>query len=296
MSPSETLKILGRPVAYHPRLARLFGSVNAAILFGQLVYWSDTVDHELGIHKTAAQIEEETGLSPKEQDTARKKLKNLGVLHETYKRAVHRLYFKVDFDAYDKLVLDFLTTAKAENTKPQSNESLICDEGNSETQKGDSRKAKGRFAKSKKGIREKQKGDSSKEVSLNLDNLDNNINNINNNINNIYTRTRHPETKKMGVWEQSVKLLVENGVEEQIAVDFIAVRKSKRAALTQTAFKKLLREAAKANLTLNQVCQLCAEKNWQGFEAAWLVNTQNTQYRPSVKDVPHHTEGGRLSW
>lgn len=138
MSPSETLKLLGRPIAYHPRLARLLGSVNAAILFGQLVYWSDKTAHELGIYKTAAQIEDETGLSAKEQETARNKLKAHGVLHETHKRLEHRLYFRIDFAAYDKLVYKYLADSETENTESPNDESPNDKSEIPETQKGDS--------------------------------------------------------------------------------------------------------------------------------------------------------------
>ena len=83
MRASDFLRYTGRPIAYHPRLAKPLGSVNAAILFGQLVYWHDKTNNPLGVYKTALEIEEETGLSIKEQETARKKLKERGVLIET---------------------------------------------------------------------------------------------------------------------------------------------------------------------------------------------------------------------
>ncbi|PIT51862.1 hypothetical protein BHC44_09645 [Snodgrassella alvi] len=301
MSPSETLKLLGRPIAYHPRLAKLLGSVNAAILFGQFVYWSDKTEHELGIYKTAAQIEDETGLSAKEQETARKKLKEHGVLHETHKRLEHRLYFRIDFAAYDELVCKHLANSETENTESPNDESPNDKSEIPETQKGDS-------GIDKSGIREAtnegfagaQMGDSYKGA------LDYNNRLLHKNTENIYTGTAKPPCeekqttgeKKLGVWAEGLALLTDKGVDEQVAKDFIAIRKSQKAPLTMTALGRIEREANKAGWTLEGVIRLCAEKGWRGFEAKWLLEDRNQPqpHKPSVKDVPLHTEGGRLSW
>ncbi|WP_213306033.1 hypothetical protein [Paraburkholderia sacchari] len=87
MRLSDFLDNVGRPVAYYPRLAAPCGSVNAAILFCQLYYWSKHATHELGVHKTGAEIEDETGLGRFEQETARKLLRQRGVLIES-KRSI----------------------------------------------------------------------------------------------------------------------------------------------------------------------------------------------------------------
>ena len=141
MRASDFLRYTGRPIAYHPRLAKPLGSVNAAILFGQLVYWHDKTNSPLGVYKTALEIEEETGLSVKEQETARKKLKERGILIETLKRLEHRLFFKIDFDAYDDYMDEYITENPCYITvSPQSQKG---DSGSAnytldETQKGDS--------------------------------------------------------------------------------------------------------------------------------------------------------------
>ena len=105
MRPSESLKVAGRPIAYYPKLAKLLGSVNAAILFGHFFYWHDKTENPLGVYRTAEEIEDETGLSVQEQRTARSKLKERGVLIETEKRIEHRIYYKLDLNAFDDLML-----------------------------------------------------------------------------------------------------------------------------------------------------------------------------------------------
>ena len=141
MRASDFLRYTGRPIAYHPRLAKPLGSVNAAILFGQLVYWHDKTNNPLGVYKTALEIEEETGLSTKEQETARKKLKERGVLIETLKRLEHRLFFKIDFDAYDAYMDEYISENPCYITvspHSQKGDSGSANYTLDETQKGDS--------------------------------------------------------------------------------------------------------------------------------------------------------------
>lgn len=67
----------------------------------------------------------------------------------------------------------------------------------------------------------------------------------------------------------ALKILLDLGVPEQAAIDWLAVRKAKRAPLTQTVIDELKREAAKAGITVAQAVLICARKSWQGFNAAW---------------------------
>ena len=94
MSHILSLRGTGQPIAYFPKLGKYIGCVKAGIFLGQMVFWSDKTDNPLGVYKTSEQIEEETGLSYREQVSARKKLVALGLISETYKRLDHRLYFK----------------------------------------------------------------------------------------------------------------------------------------------------------------------------------------------------------
>ena len=67
-----------------------------------------------------------------------------------------------------------------------------------------------------------------------------------------------------------VKILTDLGVEQQIATDWLAVRKAKRAPLTKTVLAELQREAQKAGLSVADAVKICASRNWQGFNASWL--------------------------
>lgn len=62
-----------------------------------------------------------------------------------------------------------------------------------------------------------------------------------------------------------------DGLPDDLIHDFAAVRKAKRAPITSTAINGIKREAAKAGMTLEQVITICVEKNWQGFNAEWVL-------------------------
>lgn len=104
MRASDHLFDFGRPVAYYPGLVKHLGSVNAVLLFCQFFYWSDKTENELGVYKSVEAIEKETGLSYREQATARKQLIAKGVLIETHKRLEHRIYYRIDRDQLDALL------------------------------------------------------------------------------------------------------------------------------------------------------------------------------------------------
>ena len=71
--------LLGRHIAFHRRLVDLTSSVKAALLLSQSIYWTrhgrDIARNGGWFHKTTEQWAIETGLSPKEQASAREVLR-----------------------------------------------------------------------------------------------------------------------------------------------------------------------------------------------------------------------------
>ena len=61
-----------------------------------------------------------------------------------------------------------------------------------------------------------------------------------------------------------------DGMDARIWNDWIALRKNKKAAVTETALKGIEREAAKAGLTIEQALVICCERGWAGFKAEWV--------------------------
>lgn len=63
--------------------------------------------------------------------------------------------------------------------------------------------------------------------------------------------------------------LVAQGVPSQAAKDWLKVRKSHRAPLTESAWEGIVSEASKAGITPAEAVQVCARKGWRGFNHAW---------------------------
>lgn len=66
------------------------------------------------------------------------------------------------------------------------------------------------------------------------------------------------------------KALMSLGVTEEHARDFIAVRKTKRATNTETAFRLIEKEITKSGRSADECIRTAVEHSWQGFKAAWL--------------------------
>lgn len=73
----------------------------------------------------------------------------------------------------------------------------------------------------------------------------------------------------------SVDDLIAEGVDPQVAKDWLQVRKDKGAkTLTQTAWDGVKAEAIKAGLSPGEAVKESAERSWQGFKASWLAQQQ----------------------
>ena len=79
------------------------------------------------------------------------------------------------------------------------------------------------------------------------------------------------------------KALMEIGVTEQVAEDWLKVRKEAKASNTETAFKGIQREIAKTGLSADECIRIAAENSWRGFKAEWLFNQRKSNSgKPSV--------------
>lgn len=77
------------------------------------------------------------------------------------------------------------------------------------------------------------------------------------------------------------KSLLEIGVTEQTANDWLLVRKQKKAANTKTAFNRIIKEIEKSGLPANECIKISAERSWSGFNADW-INAENNKNHPFV--------------
>lgn len=254
MSLFNSLSIVGRPVAYYPQIARFLGSVNASILFSQLHYWHDRgKSGELGIYKSVDELTEETGLSYREQATARAVLKAAGFLVETNRRLEHRIYFR--------LVPEAIDAAFDAWTKTQS--------PNDENAFGEVREAQsGNCAKRTPGAPKSSFVELRKAQSVNS------------------TETTHKTTtENIGASAPTIP-----GVPEELTNEWKAVRKEKRAGpISKTVIEAVYREAAKAGITPEAAIRCSVERGWQGFKADWYLKDAG---RTAGQQQPAHKYAG----
>jgi hypothetical protein len=66
-------------------------------------------------------------------------------------------------------------------------------------------------------------------------------------------------------------------VDLRVWADFLALRKAKRAPLSETALARIEGEAAKAGWTLSDALAECVVRGWQAFKAEWVSAAANDQ-------------------
>lgn len=84
----------------------------------------------------------------------------------------------------------------------------------------------------------------------------------------------NPETISPGSFDFYGALL-EIGVTEQTATDWMTVRKKLKASNTLTAFKTLVSEIEKSGKTPEECVALSAANSWRGFKAEWLTDEKS---------------------
>jgi hypothetical protein len=90
--------ILDRPIAFHRCFVTLTGSVNAALMLSQAVYWQKRNKDAGWWYQTQAKWEDETGLSRREQDTARRDLRGKPFWNEELKGLPGKMHYSVDLE------------------------------------------------------------------------------------------------------------------------------------------------------------------------------------------------------
>ncbi|HEY9602220.1 MAG TPA: hypothetical protein V6C85_11455 [Allocoleopsis sp.] len=99
---------LGNSVVYYPTLAKVTGGVTASILFCHLFHLqSQSTDRDRWVRVTIDEIEHETGLSPVEQELARRQLVKRSLLKERVANGCpDRLEFWPDIDTLEQRLND----------------------------------------------------------------------------------------------------------------------------------------------------------------------------------------------
>jgi len=72
-------------------------------------------------------------------------------------------------------------------------------------------------------------------------------------------------------------ILQQHGIDDQLADDFIALRKQKKAIVSITAMAGIAREADKAGISTAEAVRFSVECGWQGFRADWYQSKQKSR-------------------
>jgi hypothetical protein len=78
-----------------------------------------------------------------------------------------------------------------------------------------------------------------------------------------------PKKQAKSEKEDESELLKAYGIPDDLAHDFIAHRKTKRASVSKTVLNGFKREANKAGIPLEDAIRISIERGWQGFNASW---------------------------
>ena len=76
-------------------------------------------------------------------------------------------------------------------------------------------------------------------------------------------------------------------VPQQIWDDFLEIRKTKKAPLTETAWKGIINQSRKAGMPIQSVLEICCQRGWAGFNAEWINQQKPTKGTTNGKRTSH---------
>lgn len=97
--------ILDKPIAFHRCFVSLTGSVNAALMLSQAMYWQKRNKDGDWWFQTREKWADETGMTRDEQETARKKLRECPFWKEELRGVPAKMYYKVDVGLLLRMVV-----------------------------------------------------------------------------------------------------------------------------------------------------------------------------------------------
>ncbi len=109
MNHALMLEVFREPISFHPTYVEFTGSVTAALLLSYACYTSDQLNDEYPgfdgwFHKRQVDWTRETGLSRRELESSRLRLRALGLLEEKRAGAPPVLLCRVDFTRLNDLM------------------------------------------------------------------------------------------------------------------------------------------------------------------------------------------------
>ncbi len=91
-----------------------------------------------------------------------------------------------------------------------------------------------------------------------------------------------------------VEALKNLGADDQLIHDWLAVRKTKKASNTKTAFETFEKQLSKSGIDINLVLKVCIDRDWKGFNASWLQNVDLHNYQDQIVPVQSNQQSINL--
>ncbi len=103
---SNLKMLLSKPIAFHASLAIIGGSVASGLMLSQAFYWSTRTKKGDGwFYKSREEWFEETTLTRREQETARKMLKERGFMEESLRGVPATMHFRINEENIEKALI-----------------------------------------------------------------------------------------------------------------------------------------------------------------------------------------------
>lgn len=242
-----------QPIAFNKHYVFIGCGINGALMLSQLVYWtSRTKDNDGWIFKTHYDWTMETGLTRREQDTARKTLKELGFLSEKKVGVPRRVFFRVERENLYKALIEYSETLAT----PSMHNSATLNAPKRHTECTEAPDCMHESAQLNAQIRPS-----------NTENTTENTTDIN------LGASAPDQPKKFS----AKKFMMENDVSEKTAQEFIDLKNKKRKTITDRSLKIIFNQAVEAQLTNERVFQIIVLRGWESFKAAWNWSETNAE-------------------
>lgn len=235
MNDFDPMDLLDRPIAFQRSFVKLGCGITGALLLSQAVYWSKRTNDGSGwFYKTAIEWEDETGLSVKEQQTARKRLKDAGLLLENKRGVPCKIFYRVDYKAlFDLLGMGQTRMSQTAKLEYPNQPTLLDPSGYSST-----------------------------EITTE---------NTTENTTDISTTEKSPKRlSKLETVRQKTKGSAMDHVSDELLLEWIKHKKS-LADRVLSKMVKVLDQCAEAGISASDAIVVQLENGWQGFESEWVI-------------------------
>lgn len=245
-----------QPIAFNKHYVFLGCGINGALMLSQLVYWtSRTKDSEGWIFKTHHEWTQETGLTRREQDTARATLKSLKFISEKKMGVPCRVYYRVERENLYQALIEYSESLDINSM----HNSAILNAQNSHTECTNAPDCMHESAILNAQIRPS--------------NTENTYREYTENTTDIICDNSAPKTQKF----KAKDFLLKNGVSEQTATEYLDLRNKKKKPVTQRALQLVFKQAQEAKLSNERVFQIIVVRGWESFKAAWNWQETNAE-------------------